>query len=315
MDTTLNRLAAIVGPTASGKTGLGVALRALGLPIEAINCDASQLVRGLDAATAKPTAEELAALPHHLIDSVSPTESVDAAAFAEMADGAVEKVVAGGGWPVLIGGTGLYHRAVVRGLAPLPPSSAELRQQLEEQAQQLGMAEMHRRLASVDPAYAEKTPANNRQRVLRALEVYELSGRSFSDFHAEHRGEPDRYRCLNVVIEPDLAVHRERLTRRAEAMVEPLLREVEALLASGLAPEAPGMQALGYREAAAQIIAGDVDPEGLRQHLIRAHRRYAKRQRTWFRKLDNALRVTTPEPSPALVELLRRWFDAGSVSR
>ncbi len=304
------KLAAIVGPTASGKTALAVSLRKAGLPFEVINCDASQLVRQLDVGTAKPTAEELAAVPHHLIDVVEPTEVVDAARYAQMVDRSVATIVAADRWPVLVGGTGLYHRAVVRGLAPLPSSIPSVRAALEQQANTQGLQTMHERLRAVDPVYAEATPANNRQRVLRALEVYEISGRAFSDFHAEHQSRPDRYPCLNIVVEPDLEIHRIRLSERAEAMAAPLLKEVTELLNQGIDPAAPGMQALGYRQAAQQILTEQIDVTALVQTLIQSHRRYAKRQRTWFRKVNNRIVHTSAVADQALIERLRNWFES-----
>ncbi|MCO4761546.1 MAG: tRNA (adenosine(37)-N6)-dimethylallyltransferase MiaA [Myxococcales bacterium] len=306
-------IAAIVGPTASGKTGLAVRLAERGLPIEVVCCDALQLVRDLDAATAKPSAQERAAVVHHLVDSTPPTIATDAGRFAEMADQAIADIAARGRWPVLVGGTGLYHRAVVRGLAQLPTSSPEIRADLEREAARDGLPAMHDRLREVDPAYAALTPAANRQRVLRALEVYRLSGRPFSAFHAAHASAPDRYRCATIVLTPEREGHLAHIEKRATLMAPNLLREVKQLLAAGLAPDAPGMQALGYRQAAEMISAGRTDAAALVQILTIGHRRYAKRQRTWFRKTTAALRVEDVDAeTDAVAEVLQAWFSSSA---
>ena len=313
------RIAAIVGPTASGKTALAVALRRRGLPVEVVCCDALQLVSGLDAATAKPSSEERAAVPHHLVDVIAPTETADAGAYALLADAAIADILGRGAWPLLVGGTGLYHRAVVRGLAQLPASVPAVRAALELDAATLGMAAMHARLQAIDPAYAEATPLANRQRVLRALEVHTLSGRAFSAFHAEHAAQADRYACATIVLEPERESHRHDIAVRACLMAPDLLAEVGQLLAAGLPPSAPGMQALGYRQAATMIqsrradqaeiqtIQDDIDT--LAEVLTIGHRRYAKRQRTWFRKTPAALRVVAPQAEVAQVAaVLSHWF-------
>lgn len=291
------RIAAIVGPTASGKTSLAVALRAAGLPIEAIGCDASQLYRGLDAATAKPSAEERAAVVHHLVDVVAPTEIVDAARFARLADAAIVDIARRGAWPVLVGGTGLYYRAVVRGLADIPPVPTAVRNDLAHQWREHGPAAMHEQLTAVDPDYAAITPAENRQRVLRALEVHAATGTPFSTFHDAHRSAPPRYDALTIVLDPPRDTYRKRLERRAAAMIPALIDEARQLAAAGIGPDHHATQALGYREALAMIASDSVDRETLTTSLIRGHKKYAKRQRTWFRKIANAHVVDAADPT------------------
>ncbi len=297
-------IAAILGPTASGKTALAVALARAGLPIEVVCCDASQLVAGLDAATAKPSAEERAAVRHHLVDAYPVTDALSAGAYAKAADVAIAEVRAAGSWPILVGGTGLYHRAVVEGLVEIPAIAPELRAALGHEARQRGMAAMWQELADVDPTYAAVTPAANAQRVLRALEVARATGRPFSSWHAQ-TGRAPRYRCLDIVLDPDREWLRQRLEPRADAMIDDLLREASDLLRAGVPREAPGLQALGYRDAMdlQQAMArGELDRDGaraaLRQALVRGHHGYAKRQRTWFAKLHGALRV-----DPAAIDL------------
>ncbi len=315
------RIAALLGPTASGKTQLAVALRRAGLPVEVVSCDALQLIRGLDAATAKPSLAQQRAVPHHLVDVLATTDRADAGRYARMADAAIAEITARGAWPLLVGGTGLYHRAVVRGLAPLPPSDPDVRAALEAQAAADGLPALHARLREVDPDYAAQTPAANRQRVLRALEVYQLSGTPFSAWHAAHAASPDRYDCYTVVLAPPRERHLPQLEARARAMAAPLLVEAEALVARGVDPASPGLQAIGYREAMAMVRQRGLTPDqpgtqpatqrdALAEILVVGHRRYAKRQRTWFRKTDAALRLTDTDEPSALSAGLTAWFTA-----
>lgn len=301
---TLVRIVAILGPTASGKTALAVALAEAGLPLEVVCCDASQLVAGLDAATAKPTATERAAVRHHLVDAYPLTLALSAGAFAAAADAAIAEVRAAAHWPVLVGGTGLYHRAVVQGLVEIPAIDPSVRQSLSLEAQARGMDAMWQELAAIDPSYAAATPAANWQRVLRALEVARGTGRAFSAWHAETEPGP-RYHCLDIVLDPDRDWLRQRLDERADAMVEGLLVEAAALVERGVPREAPGLQALGYREAmdlhlamASGGLSAAAARAALRETLHRGHRAYAKRQRTWFARLPAALRV-----DPARIDL------------
>ena len=292
-DKQATRVAALVGATGSGKTALAIALRQRhGLPIEAINLDALQVYRRLAAGTAKPDAAERAALPYHLLDCAEPTEAMNAAHFAALADAAIAEVHSRGAWPLLVGGTGLYLRAVLRGMAEIPEVAPELREQLAQEWQERGAHKLHTELASVDPVYAASVPAANRQRVLRALEVWRATGRPFSQWHQEHAAQPDRYQALITVLEPPADVLRARIEARARAMAAPLLAEVAALLSgdAALAPDAPAMQALGYRDAVA-VLRGDQPAEDFADRLAHAHWLYARRQGTWFRALDAQLRL------------------------
>lgn len=304
------RIAALVGPTASGKTALAVALRRdHGLPVEAINVDALQVYRRLEAGTARPTAAERAALPYHLVDVAEPTEAMDAARYLALADAALAEVAGRGAWPLLVGGTGLYLRAVLRGLAAVPPVPAALRQAMAEAWNERGSKALHAELSAADPVYAAATPPQNRQRVLRALEVWHASGRPFSSYHADHAALPDRYTCWIAVLAPDPATRTERIDARAEAMAGPLLAELAQLLAEGVPLTAPAMLALGYREAAAALESGTSTAEfaGI---LAQAHRQYAKKQATWFRGIQAQRRL--PDASPESVALLatdmKAWF-------
>jgi len=307
----MHRVAALIGATASGKTATAIALRRdHGLPIEAINLDALQIYRRLSAGTAKPDAGERAALPYHLIDCAEPTEAMNAARFAALADAAIADVHGRGAWPLLVGGTGLYLRAVLQGMAEIPQVACEVRVRLAQEWQERGQAKLHAELAAVDPAYAARTPAANRQRVLRALEVWRATGRPFSQWHQEHAQQPDRYVWLCGVLQPPEAELRARIAQRAAAMAAPLLAEVAELLSGscGLSPQAPAMQALGYRDAVA-VLRGDQPADGFAARLAHAHWLYARRQRTWFRSLDAQIRLRgDPSDIASFSTLLRTFF-------
>jgi tRNA dimethylallyltransferase len=238
-----------------------------------------------------------------------PTDAQTAGRFVQLADAACTDIIDRGGWPLLVGGTGLYHRAFVRGLAQIGPIPPDLRAELAAQHQQRGADAMYRELQRLDPTYAATTPASNRQRVLRALEVIRGTGRRLSDWHAEHKASGDRVPCLTAIVEPDRAWLTERIEARARAMVEPLLAEVERLLDEGLEPTAPAMQAIGYRDAVA-VVQGRAPAEDLPQRLLSAHRKYAKRQQTWFRGTEAALRLERLDNAglDRLARALSDWF-------
>jgi len=309
------RVAALLGPTASGKTAAAVALRKRGLPLEAVGCDALQLYRRLDAATAKPSADERALLPHHLVDVAEPDDAQTAGRYVELADTACAEIRARGHWPLLVGGTGLYHRAFVRGLAPIDPIPPEVRQTLAERHRIEGAEALHAELSRLDPVYAAATPASNRQRVLRALEVVHGTGRPLSAWHEAHAAGRDRVDCITIVLEPERQWLHRRIETRARAMVQPLLNEVEGLLDEGLSPKAPAMQAIGYRDAV-EVVQGQGSAEALAERLVIAHRRYARRQRTWFRRTQAALRLRRLDADglEKVAAALGEWFGQPEAS-
>lgn len=292
---TLPRVAAVLGPTGSGKTALAVRLAGLGLPIEVVCCDATQLIAGLDAGTAKPSAAERAAVPHWLIDATPWQRPIDAAQYATLANEAIADIDARRRWPLLVGGTGLYHRALVQGLADIPQVERALRAALAAEAEVRGIEALWRELQEVDPDYAAATPPTNRQRVLRALEVYRATGRAFSAWHRDAAGTPS-VRSLDFVLLAERDWLRDRLAVRAALMVPPLLVEAATLLAEGVATETPALKALGYRRAmaeAASLQRGETTAaeasRALGEALTADHRAYARRQRTWFGRLEGAV--------------------------
>lgn len=302
------KVAALVGPTAAGKTSLALAI-ARRLPIEAIACDSRTVYRGLVVGTAKPTAAERDALPHHLLDVVEPWEDFSAARFAELADAAIADIATRGKLPTLVGGAGLYLRAVLEGVFAAPPKDPELRNALERHAVEVGPEAIHRELAEVDPATAARLPPADVVRVVRALEVYRLTGRPLSWHHERDRGRPPRYRATILVVAPE----RDRLERR-------IWLRAEAMFAGGLVEEAVGLAAdpwirrhleriMGYREALL-LASGEIDrAEAIRRTALE-QRRYAKRQLTWFRALPSAVWIPWPPDPDAAAERLARFFDS-----
>ncbi len=276
-------VAAIVGPTAAGKTAAALAL-AERHPIEVLSLDSMQIYRYLDIGTGKPTASERARVPHHIVDVVDPDEHFDAARWVELAEAALADIRRRGRVPVIVGGTGLYLRAFTYGLAEIPPIPAEVRERLAEELAARGPEALHARLERVDPTLAARLPPTDRQRILRALEVYEATGTPLSAWQARH-GFADVRRPVRVVA---LAMERDRLyariDARARAMVEGgLVDEVRAVLARGFDPaRCRALRVPGYREAVA-VLAGEMTTDEMLDSMARGHRRYARRQLTWFR--------------------------------
>ena len=277
----------LVGPTAAGKTDLAIALHER-LDCELISVDSAMVYRGMDIGSAKPSPEELARAPHRLIDIRDPAESYSAAAFREDALREMREITAAGRVPLLVGGTMMYLRQLLHGVANLPGSDPGLRAELEEQAHRHGLAALHEALARVDPVSAARIHPNDPQRLMRALEVYRLSGRPLSELWAEQRPETFPWRTLSIGLAPDnRAVLHQRIARRFEAMLKGgFIEEVVALRARGdLSQDLPAMKSVGYRQVW-EALDGDVDLEGLRHRGIVATRQLAKRQLTWMRSWD-----------------------------
>lgn len=275
-------LVVLVGPTAVGKTSLTLRL-CQELNAEVISADSVQVYRGLDIGSAKPTARELALAPHHLIDAADPGREFDAAAFADLADRAIADIHARGRRVLVAGGTGLYIRALLHGLAPAPPPDAGLRRRLAEEWERRGGRALHDRLADLDPAAAERIHVNDRQRVLRALEVCLQTGERFSERQAGHGFRRARYPYLLIGLERPRAELNQRINERCRLMWEQgLADEVRGLLDQGVSPKARCLGALGYSQAV-RMLAGELTPEQAQEETARKTRAYAKRQLTWFR--------------------------------
>ena len=287
----------LMGPTASGKTALACRLSEM-FPLGLISVDSALVYRGLDIGTAKPDAATLARYPHALIDIRDPAEPYSAADFSVDAQAAMQRVRQTGKIPLLVGGTGLYFRALQRGLSSLPEADAEIRAQLAEEAAIIGWDGMHRRLAERDPPAAERIKPNDAQRIQRALEVIALTGQPLSAQQQGGRGQPFPWRVLKLALLPvDRAPLHARIAERFEAMLQQgLLDEVHALRERGdLQPDLPAIRAVGYRQAW-EHLDGRYDAAELRDKGIFATRQLAKRQITWLRgELD--ARTLDPDQS------------------
>jgi tRNA dimethylallyltransferase len=276
-------LLVIVGPTGVGKTAVAVRLGSV-LPLEAVNADSRQVYRGMDIGTGKPTAEERALLPHHLVDVVDPDDRYHVARFRAEALAAIGGIRTRGRLPAVVGGTGLYVRALLKGLRPAPPAVPALRQALERRAETEGVAALHRRLAALDHAAAARLHPNDRVRIVRALEVRMAGGAGDpeADAAADWRRSVPSWHLLMVGLRLEVGVLRPRLAERVQRMRSGgMLEEVSRLLARGYAETLPAMGGIGYRQFAA-VLAGRLSEDEAVRLMIRDTVRYAKRQMTWF---------------------------------
>jgi tRNA dimethylallyltransferase len=282
------RVVCVVGPTASGKSALGLALAAR-LGGEIVSADSRQVYRGLDVGTAKPSAAERAHVPHHLLDVVPPDEPFDAARFRALAAAAIADVAGRGHVPVVVGGTGLYVRVLLRGLCAAPPRVPALRAALRRLIDERGAAALHRGLAAMDPRAASRIGPNDAVRIVRALEVGIATGRRLSDWQAAHRFAEPAYDALVIGLDRPVDELDARIAARAQRMIAAGFRdEVAALRARGLPVDAPGLRTVGYPEMQAWL-EGRLDEAGALAALVLATRRFAKRQRTWFRHEPDVL--------------------------
>lgn len=278
-------LVVLAGPTAVGKTGLSLEL-ARRFGAEIVGADSVQVYRGLDIGSAKPTPQEQAQARHHLIDVADPTESFSAARYARLAGEAVADIHARGKRALVVGGTGLYIKALIFGLAPTPPVDQELRARLKKEWEARGPEAMHQRLTELDPPTAANLHPNDRQRVLRALEVCLQTGAPLSGRQKAHGFGSPRYPHLIIGLARPRAELNQRIEERARAMWQGgLLEEVRGLLEAGAPPEAPGLGSLGYRQAMA-FLSGEMRPDEALFDMIKKTKAYAKRQLTWFRGVE-----------------------------
>jgi len=280
----------LMGPTASGKSALAMRLAAR-FPVEIVSVDSAQVYRGMDIGTAKPSAAERAAVPHHLIDIVDPTERYSAARFAADAAQAIAAIGARQRVPLLVGGTMLYFRALTHGLSTLPQANPAVRAAIDARAAARGWPALHRELADIDRPTAERLDPNDRQRIQRALEVHALTGRALSA-HFERRDEQrESAGFLPIALIPsERSVLHRRIAERFDAMLaNGLVAELQRLRRQlPLAADLPSMRAVGYRQAW-QFLDGELDAAELRDRGIFATRQLAKRQLTWLRTTPAAV--------------------------
>lgn len=279
-----DRIVCIVGPTASGKTDLAMAV-AERVSGEIVSADSVQIYRGFDIGSGKPTAEEQARARHHVIDVLDPMELVDAAAYARVADAAIADIRARGKLPILCGGTYFWVRALVLGLVDAPAGDPEIRARHRAIAEEKGRTALHDELARIDPESASRLHPNDVVRVSRALEIFELSGRKMSEWHAEHGFRQER--LPHVLVAPSTTP--EELTTRIAARVDKWLAtgwlaEVEDLLARGYG-SSRAMSSVGYAEVRSHL-EGTLPREALRDAIVQSTRIFARRQRTWLKSAN-----------------------------
>jgi len=286
-----------VGPTGAGKTHLAMALaehaKSIGQTVELISMDSALVYRGLDIGSAKPTMDEQAAVQHHLIDILEPTETYSAARFANDAKRLSEEIRERGNIPVVVGGTMLYWRAWAYGLSSLPPADPEIRARLDEQGKVIGWPAMHAELAKVDPMTAARLQPNDSQRVQRALEVYEITGKPMSELLADYPSEDGREgstipEWIDLIsLEPSdrSRLHQNLEKRFDEMLTGGLLEEVERLRKNpGLHGDLPAIRSVGYRQVW-EYLSGEVDQAEMRYKALAATRQLGKRQLTWLRAI------------------------------
>lgn len=288
----------IMGPTASGKTGLAVELYQH-LPVELISVDSALVFKDMDIGTAKPVASILARAPHHLIDLIPPTEVYSAATFRNDALKLMAEITARGKVPLLVGGTMLYFKALQGGLSQLPEADPNVRQKLDAQAAQIGWPAMHDKLAEIDPETAARLEPADAQRVQRALEVYEISGKTMTELHQSSMSDKLPYQLLKIALTPsDRSVLHHRIAIRFDDMLKQgFVDEVKRLLLKypSLNANMPSMRCVGYRQAL-EHLAGNYDVAELRDRGIFATRQLAKRQLTWLRGMDDTFEVNCLNP-------------------
>lgn len=289
----LKPLVAIVGPTAVGKSRVAVEV-AKHFNTEVLTADSRQVYRGMDLGTDKPAVSERQGIPHRLIDLAQPDEPFNAGLYRQHAMEAIEHLHQARLIPLVVGGTGLYVRTLVRGLCEAPPADQAVRLRLQEEVRESGVESLYRRLVAIDPVSASKLHPHDGAKVIRALEVHQLSGKPLSAFHTSHAFGDQPYRTLLIGLDRN----RDSLYRRIEARIDwqldhGFLEETGRLLARGYRRDSAAMKGLGYRQAA-EYLAGECDYAEMVRRFKRDTRRFAKRQLTWFRR------------EPAI-----RWFEIG----
>ncbi len=299
----------LMGPTASGKTAAAVEL-VEHFPLEIVSVDSALVYRGLDIGTAKPGADVLARAPHRLIDILDPVERYSAARFRNDALAEIADIHAAGRVPLLVGGTMLYYRALTEGLADLPDADPDVRASLDAEAAREGWQALHARLARVDPQTAARLHPNDAQRVQRALEVHEITGRTLSELTRKARTEPLPFNVVKLAVVPDdRAVLHERIERRfGQMLTAGFIDEVAALRERGdLSRDLPSMRAVGYRQVW-DYLEGYYDRETLYARGVAATRQFAKRQLTWLRRERGLRRFEATDP--AVLRQLREALGA-----
>ncbi len=296
-----------MGPTASGKTGIALQL-AESLPVDVISVDSALVYRGMDIGTAKPDRETLQRVPHRLIDIRDPVATYSAGEFVRDASREIDAILADGRVPLLVGGTMMYFRSLIHGIANLPQADAAIRATIDAEAAASGWPAMHKQLAEIDPLAAARINANDSQRIQRALEVYRVSGRTLSDWQATNVPEKNNYTFIRIALVSETrALLHERIAGRLQAMLAAgFIDEVGELMKTPeLTPDHPSMRAVGYRQFWSHL-AGDCDLQVATAKTLAATRQLAKRQLTWLRSEDNLI-VVDPLAADAFTTILTNF--------
>jgi tRNA dimethylallyltransferase len=300
-------LVIILGPTAVGKSACAFEL-AQRFGLEIINADSMQVYRGMDIGSAKPSPYERELVPHHLIDIRNPDEDFSAAQFRKEAHNIVAALFQQGKQPLVVGGTGLYIRALTRGLFPAPPANPGLREELKKQEEQEGKGYLHRELEKVDPEAALRIHPNDTFRTIRALEIFYLTGISISQQHQNHQFKERHFHVLKIGLQRDRKTIYHRIEERVDTMLSSgLLEEVKLLLKKGYAPTIKPFHSLGYKQILGYL-QGATSLEEAIQVIKRNTKRYAKRQLTWFRKDTEIAWFTLPQQSLEISEAVRKFL-------
>ena len=305
------RVGFIVGPTGTGKSRLAMQIADdFGGAIEIVNADSRQFYRGMDIGTAKPSPEDRRRVPHHLIDVRDPDEPLDVAEFVKLAREAISDIAARGRFPMVVGGSGLYLRVIRGGIFQGPRASIEIRRRLGAVADERGVNFLHAQLAEVDPAGANRIGVNDLYRIVRALEVFELTGETISAHQGRHRfGDASGYDALTVGIEIDRKKLYATIDERFDAMIgEGLVEEVRGLIARGHSPERPPLSTIGYKQVAAHL-RGEMTLADAIALAKRDSRRLAKRQLTWFRREPDIVWLDPSDGTQDAFALFQKFFE------
>ena len=288
------RLLVLGGVTASGKTSASLRLARF-LPVEIVSADSVSVYKGLDIGSAKPSIEQQRAVRHHLLDVVTPDEAMTAAIYGSLAQEAITDIISRDKYPVLVGGTGLYIRTVLHGLVEAPNADKDLRNHLRQRESALGHGTLHEELSRVDPVTAERLHPSDLVRIVRALEVYINTGKTISVLQKSHRFREKRYDVSYYAFDPGVEVLHRRIAARVEEMLEKgLIEEALGLLELGYSPSLRSLSTPGYRQAF-EVLAGRMTLDEAFESICRDHRRYARRQRVWFRSVEGAVHLPGPD--------------------
>ena len=306
------KVVVITGPTATGKTALG-ALIARELGGEVVSADSMQIYKYMDIGAAKPTQEERLGVPHHMLDAVSPLEEYSVARYVTEASQCIDDIIARGKQPFIVGGTGLYIDSLLHGREFSIRADNNLRSSLEKEYDALGADVIHGRLKEIDPAAAARLHPNDKKRIVRALEIYHLSGKTISQHDAETRAHPPRYEALKLAL---TFADRKDLYARIDKRVDRMFRlglenEVRTLLDMGVPLDSTAMQAIGYKEVAGALM-GEYSMEAAAEMIKQSSRRYAKRQLTWLRR-DERVRWIAWDKEPEIEKCARQLIDDLSI--